>query len=231
MPNLTFRAGTAIDGTRFALLTDQGDITDPFDNAYKISYRDRGLTENSYQLPTWEAAYTASSKPFEMIPESRELPQSVQDGFTTMVAALIKGVDVFFCDYNLAISDDHPMCNEIMDKYRNTDFVLFSCADIVGSDPSQQPYCVSYAAPRYDSKTNPAVQHRIYCKTEAFAFLQAVNAIVHQRTIDQYAGGNIREEHRDPLINASDATRELNQFIDVIGRLQGEVKALPGASS
>ena len=114
------------------------------------------------------------------------------------------------------------MCNKVMDTYRSTDFVLFSCADIVGDDPAVQPYQVSYAVPRYDQSTPIAQQHRIYCKTDTFAFCQAINAIVLQRHKDNLTGGHIRAELTpyisEPSVDASVAKRAINHFAEALSR-------------
>jgi len=136
---------------------------------------------------------------------------------------LIKGIDVFFCDYNLGLEGNLPMCNEIVELYKSTDFVLFSCADIVGDDPSVQPYMVSYAAPRYKAGSQVSMQHRIYCKTDAFAFTQSFNAIVEQRKRDNLMGGHIRTDIdpyiAEPVVDKGAAHEAIHRFVETIKRL------------
>jgi hypothetical protein len=230
MSKLLFRSCLAADGRRFAFLTDQPEVEEAFDNGYKVAYKDMDGTKNSELLARWKGEMTAISEEFNLSPEAGQIPQEIMQGFRNMMAALVKGVDVFFCDYNLAVEGDLPMCNDVMDAYRSTDFVLFSCADIVGEDPAVQPYMVSYAQPRYQNGNRIAKQHRIYCKTDNFAFCQAINAIVIQRKKDNLMGGHIRSEI-DPYINEkpvdkATAEKELNQFIAIVNRLGGDVKAL-----
>lgn len=231
MSKLLFRSCEAADGRRFAFLTDQPEVEEAFDNGYKVAYKDIDGTQNSELLARWKSEFSATSCDFTLNAQRDKIPDEIMSGFKNMMAALVKGVDVFFCDYNLGVEGDLPMCNEVMDDYRSTDFVLFSCADIVGEDPSVQPYMVSYAAPRYPSGAKIAKQHRIYCKTDNFAFCQAINAIVVQRKKDNLMGGHIRSE-LDPYIgeapiDAATAGKELNQFVESISRISGgEVKSL-----
>lgn len=230
MSKLLFRSCQAADGRRFAFLTDQPEAEEAFDNGYKVAYKDRDGTGNNQLLAQWKDEMTVTSIEFELHPDSAQIPAELQLGFNNMIAALIKGVDVFFCDYNLAVEGDLPMCNEMMDTYRSTDFVLFSCADIVGEDPTVQPYMVSYSAPRYDKGARISQQHRIYCKTDNFAFCQAINAIVVQRKKDNLMGGHIRSDLDNYIseapVDAATAEKELNQLVAIVQRLSGEVKAL-----
>lgn len=229
MAKLMFRLGQAVDGRCFGFLTDQDDVEDLFDNGYKVAYREL-MDEKGTDLPGWRHQFTAVSLDFDMLPESAGLPAAVQEAFNNMVETLIKGVDILFCDYNLAVEGDLPMCNDVMDRYRSTDFVLFSCADIVGVDPSVQPYYVAYAMPRYASSANKAMQHRIYCKTDAVPFRQAIKSIIHQRRIDNLAGGHIRDGQdlyvNQPNVDQSAATKELNQFVAALSRPEATGMAL-----
>ncbi len=236
MTKLIFRCCEAADGRKFAFLTDQPEVEDLFDNGYKVAYKDIDGTNNPELLAHWRHGFTSESQEFTMLEEEAQIPDAVQKAFNDMMDNLIKGIDVFFCDYNLAVKGDLPMCNEVMDSHRSTDFVLFSCADIVGADPTQQPYMVSYAMPRYEKGTMPSHQHRIYCKTDNFAFCQAIKAIVIQRKRDNLMGGHIRTELDgyvvESVIGDAAATAELNRFVDVISREGGssdgtETKALP----
>ena len=231
MRKLLFRSCIASDGRKFAFLTDQPEVEECFDNGYKVAYKDRDGSNNPELLAHWENSFSVSSEEFTLLPESEEIPKEIITSFNTMITSLIKGVDVLFCDYNLGIEGDLPMCNEVMNKHSSTDFVLFSCADIVGDDPSVQPYMVSYAAPRYESGNKIAKQHRIYCKTDPFAFCQAINAIVVQRKKDNYMGGHIRTEITpyitETTANKSVASQAINRFVEMIKRLNGDIKTLP----
>lgn len=217
---LLFRLCEAGDGRTFAFLTDQPEVEGNFDNGYKISYKYRDNNSGVSGLPKWKKEFTALTEEFELLPDLAEIPESIREAFNALVSTLIKGVDVFFCDYNLGIEGDLPMCNEVMDMYTSTDFVLFSCADIVGNDPRIQPYMVSYAMPRYDKGDQISQQHRIYSKTDYFAFCQAINAIVDQRNKDELSGGHIRSE-LTPYINESviseDAAKQaIEHFVTII---------------
>lgn len=107
-----------------------------------------------------------------------------------------------------------------MNKFRSTDFVLFSCADIVGNDPTVQPYMVSYAAPRYEQGQKIAQQHRVYCKTCHFAFCEAIHAVVTQRNHDNLCGGCVRSDLdayiEAPVIAAPDAEQQLLYFVEAL---------------
>lgn len=230
MTKLVFRSCEAADGRRFALLTDQPDVEEAFDSGYKVAYKDFDKTNNQELLARWRDQMACGSPSFTMLADNGEIPPELMEAFNAMVANLIKGVDVFFCDYNLGIEGDRPMCNQIMEQFTSTDFILFSCADIVGEDPNEQPYMVSYCAPRYKQGSGIAQQHRIYCKTDHFAFCQAIHAIVVQRKKDDLIGGHIREELTpyiaEPPINRQAAMEELKRFVATINRLNGDTKAL-----
>ncbi|MFM2480563.1 hypothetical protein [Celerinatantimonas sp. YJH-8] len=237
MRQLLFRLCQSSDGQHFAFLTDQPEVEDRFDSGYKIAYKYRDRSNGLEQLAHWYQAYSVKSVEFEALAEAEELPEAVQKAFDIMIAQLIVGVDVFFCDYNLAIEADLPICNNMMDRYRSTDFVLFSCDQLVGNDPTTQPYMVSYAAPRYLTGQKIAQQHRIYSKTDHFAFCQAIHAIVLQRERDALNGGHIRseEDHYIAEKNVDDkvAQQALNRFAELITQLNQngpEVKRL-GQSS
>lgn len=218
MRKLLFRLGEAIDGRKLAFLTEQPEIEELFDHGYKIAYKNN--SENSELLAQWTNAWTVSSGEFELINAETEVPTEIQQGFEHLISVLIRGVDILFCDYNLGLDGDLPMCNQVMDKYSSTDFVLFSCDDIVSSDPKVQPYMVSYASPRYEKGTQLAQQHRIYCKTDAFAFCQAINAIITQRKKDNLSGGHIRAELnpyiKEDNVESKAAQQELDRFADLL---------------
>lgn len=230
MRQLLFRLCEASDGQHFAFLTDQPEVEDRFDSGYKNAYKLRDQSTGMELLARWRKSYTVKSAEFEALPESDELPEQVQQAFDTMMAQLIIGVDVFFCDYNLAIKADLPICNHVMDQYRSTDFVLFSCDTLVGNDPTTQPYMVSYAASRYPTGQGVAQQHRIYCKTDHFAFCQAIGAIVQQRERDAINGGHIRNE--DDLYIGEDpadeqvAEQAINRFVEGLGQHNSQIKRL-----
>tara|TARA_Y100000588_G_C14116576_1_gene865411 strand:- start:45 stop:752 length:708 start_codon:yes stop_codon:yes gene_type:complete len=218
MTKLVFCSCVAADGRKFAFLTDQPEVEELFDNGYKVAYKDRDGRDTPELLAHWRSSITVESKEFCLLPEDDQIPDNVQGAFNTMLSHLVKGIDVFFCDYNLGVEGDLPMCNQVMDEFKSTDFVLFSCADIVGNDPTVQPYMVSYCAPRYQQGSRLAQQHRIYCKTDPFAFCQAINAIVVQRQKDDLTGGHIRSD-LDPYINESPIDKDtadqvLNRFVE-----------------
>lgn len=235
MRKLLFRCCEAADGRKYAFLTDQPEVEEAFDNGYKVAYKDMDGSNNPELLANWKSEMTVESQPFKLVAESAEIPTEVMSSFKSMVSTLIKGVDVFFCDYNLGVEGDLPMCNELMDQHKSTDFVLFSCADIVGDDPSVQPYMVSYASPRYDTGAKVAQQHRIYCKTDNFAFCQAINAIVVQRKKDNLMGGHIRSELTpyiaEPNVDEATASLEVSRFVDTVRRITGETKAIPAPAA
>jgi hypothetical protein len=237
MSKLLFRSCEAADGRKFAFLTDQENVVDCFDSGYKVAYKDRDGSNNSELLAHWKNEFTVLSEPFTLLESSSEIPQELAAAFDSMVATLIKGIDVLFCDYNLGIEGDLPMCNNMMDKYPSTDFVLFSCDSIVGDDPSVQPYIVSYRPPRYDEGKKKALQHRIYCMTDDFAFCKAINAIVMQRNRDNLNGKPIRTDLdsniAESLVGENDAETALEQFVDIVKKLSGETKLLgaPGLPS
>ncbi|MBQ4839331.1 MULTISPECIES: hypothetical protein [Pseudoalteromonas] len=230
MTNLVFRSCVASDGRKIALLSDQLDVEEKFDNGYKIAYKDKDGKDTPELLAKWKDAYTVHSRAFSMLPEGDEIPPSVQQGFNTMVSSLLKGVDILFCDYNLGVEGDLPMCNDVMDKHRSTDFVLFSCDSLVGGDPKVQPHTVAYSAPRYEQGEQIAQQHRIYCKTEASAFCQAINAIVTQRSKDNLIGGHIRDDIDayigEPAIDQEAADQILNRFVETLQSHGNQTPAL-----
>ena len=230
MNKLLFRSCEASDGRKFAFLTDQPEVEECFDHGYKVAYKDRDGSQNPELLAKWAKAFTVTSDEFTLLPESDQIPAEVMSAFNDMLSSLLHGIDVLFCDYNLGVEGDLPMCNEVMDSHKSTDFVLFSCADIVGDDPNVQPYMVSYAAPRYASGGQVSQQHRIYCKTDPFAFCQAINAIVIQRKKDNLTGGHIRSDV-EPYIaeqanDAQAAGMAINRFVEMLKRFNGDVKAL-----
>ncbi|AIS58000.1 hypothetical protein ABF162_22025 [Vibrio coralliilyticus] len=230
MRQLLFRLCEASDGRTFAFLTDQPDVEDYFDSGYKVAYKYRDGHKGKQLLARWRNSYSVKSQNYSQVPEQDELPEGVQNAFDTMISSLIPGVDVFFCDYNLAIEADLPICNQVMDNYRSTDFVLFSCEELIGNDPNTQPYMVSYAAPRYPESGNTGSQHRIYSKTDGFAFAQAVNAIVNQRDRDALNGGHIRSEVdtyiSEPSVKKSVAEQVINRFVETLPQFNSNVKAL-----
>lgn len=218
MSQLLFRLCEASDGRVFAFLTDQPNVEDIFDSGYKVAYKHRDASNGSELLARWRTSYAVKSVEFDPLPEEDELPAGLQTAFDILVANLISGVDVFFCDYNLAIEANLPICNNMMDTYKSTDFVLFSCDEMIGNDPTTQPYLVSYAAPRYPESSNIGQQHRIYSKTDAFAFCQAVHAIVIQREKDSLTGGHIRTELdtyiSENTIEENAAEQMINRFVE-----------------
>lgn len=234
MRKLLFRSCEAADGRKFAFLTDQPEVEEAFDNGYKVAYKDMDGSNNPELLASWKSQMTVESAEFELHGDTGAIPQEIMANFKSMIGTLVKGIDVFFCDYNLGVEGDLPMCNEIMDEHKSTDFILFSCADIVGDDPSVQPYMVSYASPRYDKGAKISKQHRIYCKTDSFAFCQAIGAIVVQRKKDNLAGGHIRSELTpyiaEPAIDEAAAKQEVDRFVATVQRLNGDTKALPQGS-
>ncbi|WP_238322144.1 hypothetical protein [Vibrio mexicanus] len=189
MRQLSFRLCRALDGYVYAFLTDQMGKEDLFDNGYKVAYKSRDDNRRKELLARWQSVYTVKSIDCLQVSEPDGLPQVVQVAFEQMVEKLIAGVDVLFCDYNLAIEADLPICDGIMNKYRSTDFVLFSRDELIGPDAVTQPYMVSYCVPRYPESGNQSSQHRIYCKTDGFAFSRAIDAIVNQRERDALNGG------------------------------------------
>ena len=220
MTKLVFSSCVAADGRKFAFLTDQPEVEELFDNGYKVAYKDRDGRDTPELLAQWRSAFNAESKTFSLLPESDQISETIQQAFNTMLSSLIKGIDVFFCDYNLGIEGDLPMCNQVMEQFKSTDFVLFSCADIVGNDPTVQPYMVSYCAPRYKLGNQIAQQHRIYCKTDPFAFCQAINAIVVQRQKDDLTGGHIRNDIDGYIsevpVDKDVAEQVLNRFVELL---------------
>lgn len=230
MNKLLFRSCEAADGRKFAFLTDQAEVEECFDHGYKVAYKDRDGSNNPELLANWAKEFTVTSDEFTLLPESEQIPPEVMTAFNEMLSGLLRGIDVFFCDYNLGVEGDLPMCNEVMDSHKSTDFVLFSCADIVGDDPTVQPYMVSYASPRYATGGQVSQQHRIYCKTDHFAFCQAINAIVVQRKKDNLTGGHIRTDIdsyvAEPANDEIASSNALNRFVEMLKRFNGDIKAL-----
>ncbi|MDN3610581.1 hypothetical protein ACODM8_02270 [Vibrio ostreicida] len=230
MKQLRFRLCEASDGRIYALLSDQPDTEELFDSGYKVAYKYRDNDTGQALLARWRSSYTVISKAFEQIPTHGELPEEVQQAFDAMVASLLSGVDVIFCDYNLSIEADLPIGNGMMDNYRSTDCVLFSCQELIGHDPMTQPYMVSYAVPRYPDTANVGCQHRIYSKTDSFAFAQAINAIVNQRERDALNGGHIRTETdsyiNQPTVSQAMAEQEVNRFVEALVPSSRRVAAL-----
>ncbi len=228
---LLFRSCEASDGRRFAFLTEQPEIEELFDSGYKVAYKSIDGSQNSELLANWRTAFTVTSDEVNLLEENNEIPEVVQSAFNALASALLKGIDVFFCDYNFGVIGDLPMCNAIMEQHKSTDFVLFSCNEIVGDDPTTQPYMVSYAMPRYETGQKIAQQHRIYCRTSAFAFCEAINAIITQRTRDNHSGGHIRSDVdtyiAEPIAEESTAKRELDRFANVLRQLETGQLALP----
>jgi len=218
MSQLLFRLCEASDGRKFAFLTDQPNVEDMFDSGYKVAYKYRDQSNGVELLARWRSSYMVKSAEFEKLPEEDELPDDLQNAFNVLMSSLIKGVDIFFCDYNLAISANRPICNDVLDKYRSTDFVLFSCEEMIGNDPRTQPYTVSYSEPRYPNSSNTGRQHRIYSKTDSFAFCQALYAIIIQREKDDLTGGHIRTEIdtyiSEKTIDENTAEQLINRFIE-----------------
>ncbi|NVD06512.1 hypothetical protein FCU94_06260 [Vibrio sp. JPW-9-11-11] len=230
MNQLLFRLCEASDGRTYAFLTDQPDTEDFFDSGYKVAYKHRDTETGRELLARWRSSYTVKSQEFEMLPEQDELPDGLQKAFDTMVKDLLPGVDVMFCDYNLAIHADLPIGTNMMDTYRSTDFVLFSCEELIGNDPNTQPYMVSYAAPRYPETGNIGSQHRIYSKTDSFAFARAISAIVNQRERDALNGGHIRTEVdgyiNQPNVSEAFAEQVINRFVETLPQYNSSIKAL-----
>lgn len=222
MSKLLFRCCEASDGHTFALLTDQPDVEECFDAGYKVAYKDMDGSSNTNLLAKWKKSFTVAGVEFGLVPDTGEVPKVIASAFNTLVDSLLKGVDVFFCDYNLGLAADLPMGNEMMDHYSSTDFVLFSGENLVGKDPRTQPYMVSYAQPRYHSGARIAQQHRIYCKTDHFPFCQAITAIVIQRKRDNLMGGPVRSELtpyiEQAIIEPTAARQALERFAETLQR-------------
>ncbi len=229
MKQLLFRLCEASDGRIYSFLTDQPDAGDFFDSGYKVAYKHRDKGNSDGLLARWRSSYTVKTDEFEQLPEKEQLPDAIKDSFNSMVSTLLPGVDVMFCDYNLGIEADLPICNDMMDSYRSTDFVLFSCEELIGNDPRTQPYMVSYAVPRYPETGNASSQHRIYSKTESFAFARAINAIVNQRERDALNGGHIRTEvdvyMGEPPVTEAVAEKAIKRFVETIQHQSNGVNA------
>ena len=176
MSKLTFRSCLAKDQHRFAILSDQEGVINAFDTGYKNAYRDGS------NLANWAEQFTAESRELDGL-----LPILLKYRTGCAVVSLcfdilVKGVDVMFLDYNFGIEGDRATSIEVLDNYKSTDFILFSHDKIIGEDPYTQPYMVSYNVPRYDHDANSSGQHRIYCRTDPFAFQKAISAIISQRS-------------------------------------------------
>lgn len=233
MRKLIFRSFEAMDGRKFAFLTDQPEVEYCFDGACISAYEDLMNVEKSKTPSLLKDLVKVESTEFSLVSVESEISQEIIDAFDSMISNLVKGIDVFFCDYNLGVEGDLPMCNNVMELYPSTDFVLFSCADIVGQDPKIQPYMVSYAAPRYETGIDVPKQHRIYCQTDSFAFRQAILAIVGQREKDDRNSARIRADQDSYVGEArcsqGPAQTEMNRFVALIQRLGGDApKALEG---
>jgi hypothetical protein len=92
---------------------------------------------------------------------------------------------------------------------------------------------VSYSVPRYQTGQKIARQHRIYSRTDGFAFSQAINAIITQRTRDDLLGGHIRNEvdHyiKENIADQSVAQRELDNFSLILTNTVNDQKSLPSS--
>ena len=98
MSKILFRSCVASDGRKFAFLTDQPEVEELFDQGYKVAYKNRDGSHNTELLARWQDAFSVTSVDFMPVPEADEIPSPVLNSFNQMVATLIKGVDVFFCD-------------------------------------------------------------------------------------------------------------------------------------
>lgn len=216
MKQLIFNLCETVNGRKFAFLSSQPEIENLFDGACKLAYKYRHREGDI--LRTF---YSIKSNEFNLLPVDENIPQDAQNAFDTMIASLIDGIDIFFCDYNLGIVAELPICNNMLDKYRATDFIIISPESIIGDDPSTQPYMLSYSAPRYPGRGNSSIQHRIYCKTDEFAFSQAINAIETRRECDALRGGIIPELTpyiSKALVTNSDAKKAIDSFIDFLNK-------------
>jgi|GEM_PF-1605724 len=215
MSKLTFRSCLAKDQHRFAILSDQEGVINAFDTGYKNAYRDGS------NLANWAEQFTAESRELDgLLPDSIEVSDGLRGSFHSCFDILVKGVDVMFLDYNFGIEGDRATSIEVLDNYKSTDFILFSHDKIIGEDPYTQPYMVSYNVPRYDHDANSSGQHRIYCRTDPFAFQKAISAIISQRERQNLTGGHIRADYHPYIADApatqETATKVLNEFADKI---------------
>lgn len=215
MSKLVFRSCLTDDDLRIGILSDQEGVINAFDTAYKNAYR------KGKNLADWKEQFTAESHPLSgLLPEKVAVSDSLRSAFQSSFDILVKGVAIMFFDYNFGIEGDRPTSIKVLDTYKSTDFIIFSHDKIIGSDPSVQPYMVSYNVPRYDDDANVSGQHRIYCRTDPFAFQKAINAIVTQRERQDLIGGHIRSDVHPYIIEAAatqeTATKVLNEFADKI---------------
>lgn len=164
MKKLLFRLCEAVDGRRFAILTEQAKVEECFDNGCKMAYQDMAGCYHGASLAQWQNEYSIESIEFDDMAMEEQSIQELLAHFNHMIVSLLKGIDVFFCAYHLGAVADRMVCHEMMDRYKSTDFVIFSCPDIASYEPVTKPQMVTYALPRYQAGARIAKQHRIYCR-------------------------------------------------------------------
>lgn len=179
MSTLSFRLCEAVDGRRFACLSDQPEVTDLFDLGYTLASRNRHSVIPTLPHQSWASEYSVTGESFAPLQAETGLPPGVRYGFNALLSELLEGVDVLFCSYALGNANGLPVCDDMMDRYRTTDFVLFPQAATHSKVSDIPPYLVSYSLPR-DDQTGTE-QHRIYCQLSSFAFAQAFQAIIELR--------------------------------------------------
>ncbi|QPB83441.1 hypothetical protein CWC22_010770 [Pseudoalteromonas rubra] len=179
MSTLSFRLCEAPDGRRFACLSDQPEVTELFDLGYTLASRNRHSVIPTLPRQSWASEYSVTGEAFTPLQVKEELPQGIRYAFNALLSELIEGVDVLFCSYALGNANSLPVCDDIMDRYRTTDFVLFPQAANHSKVSDIPPYLVSYSLPR--NELSSIEQHRIYCQLSSFAFAQAFQAIIEQR--------------------------------------------------
>lgn len=212
MKQLIFTLCETGDGKKIAALTSQPGVESLFNGASKVAYKPRHEESSN-----WRSFYSIKSDEFNLLPVGDNIPQNIQLAFDNLISSLIDGIDIFFCDYNLAISADLPICNNMMDKYRSTDFVIISPLSIIGTDPRTQPYRVSYAIPRYPNTENTSTQSRIYCKEDGLALKEALNAIETMRAREERVGSlmvGINPYIAKRVIKKDSAQKAINDFLD-----------------
>ena len=216
MKQMLFNLCETATGRKLAFLTSNAEIESLFDASCKLAYKYRQREGN-----LWSSFYLIKSNEFNLLPLDDNIPQDVQNAFDAMISSLIDGVDIFFCDYNLGTNADLPICNNILDKYKATDFVIISPESKIGDDPSGQPYMVSYSVPRYPQSGNVSTQHRIYCKADELAFSKSINSIEIQREQDNLRGGiipSLTPYISKALIKNLDAKKVIDDFLDFLNK-------------
>lgn len=171
---LFFHLCEADETHRYALLCDQPEVKEKFDEAYRITHM-----KYKEAAPQIKTQYTVTSQPFKVLEDTDKIHGMIEQALETATSELLKGVHVLFCSFNFAVTDLRPILEKTMATYVFTDFVSFSTNEPAGFNPATEPYVVSYAFPR-SADTRLGIQHRINCQVSLLAFSIAFHTILLQ---------------------------------------------------